>query len=112
MTESKNTQTPDLKESGLFVSGIVVSSTARAFNRKDGSGIAVSLRHEIAYEGGLLAVEEFADPKEDSRVTVNGLQVVTFPQLKTFEPVRFRIERWKTFNNQLVATRAVRIACP
>ncbi len=101
---------PDVKESGLYVSGIVVSSTARAFSRKDGSGIAVSLRHEIAYEGGLLAVEEFADPKEDNRVTVNGLQVVTFPQLKTFEPVRFRIEKWKVFNNQLVATRAVRIA--
>jgi hypothetical protein len=110
MNEKNETKTPDMKESGLFVSGIVVSSTARAFNRKDGSGIAVSLRHEIAYEGGLLAVEEFADPKEDSRVTVNGLQVVTFPQLKTFEPVRFRIERWKTFNNQLVVTRAVRIA--
>jgi len=110
MTETKtNTGTPAPEDSGLFVTGIVVSSTARAFNRKDNSGVAVSLKHEIAYSGGMLAIEEYVDPKEDSRVKLAGLQVVEFPQLKTFETVRFRIDHLKLFNNQLVATRAQRM---
>jgi hypothetical protein len=96
-------------ESGLFVSGVVVSSSARAFHRKDGT-IAVSVRNEIAYEGGVLAIESFVDPREDARVKVDQLNVVEFLKLETFKPVRFRIEKWKVFNNQLIATKAERLA--
>lgn len=110
MTENKeNTAMPTGFESGLFVSGIVVSSTARAFNLKKRVGIGVSVRHELAYDGGMLSIEEFIDPNEDRRVRVEGLQVVEFPQLKAFEPVRFRIDRFRVFNNQLVATKAERM---
>jgi len=109
MDLSENKMEAVQKESGLFVSGIVVSSNARAFARKDNSGVAVSIRHEIAYPGGMLAIEEFADPKEDKRVRVEGLSVVEFPRLKPFEPVRFRIEKLKMFNNQLVASKAERM---
>ena len=109
MSENKSNGMPALTDSGLFVKGLVVSSRAKAFNRKKSVGILVSVRHEIAYEGGMLAIEEFIDPETDKRVKLAGLQVLEFPMLKSFETVQFRIGNIKMFNNQLIASNAERV---
>ena len=36
------------KLNGLFVRGVVMSSTAKALKRKDGTGVFVIARHELA----------------------------------------------------------------
>ncbi len=38
MAENAKPNTQDEKLNGLFVRGVVMSSTAKAYNRKDGSG--------------------------------------------------------------------------
>jgi hypothetical protein len=38
--------------------GVVVSSSARVFNRKGGSGKIVCVRHELALQPGLAVFEE------------------------------------------------------
>ena len=109
-TSDKNEITlPAGFQSGLFVNGVVVSSSARAVQCKNGN-VAVSVRNEVAYEGGVLAIEEFVDPREDKRVKVDQLNVIEFPKLETFKPVRYRIEKYKVFNNLLIATKAERLA--
>ena len=52
------------KLNGLFVRGIVMSSTAKAFNRKDGSGKVICIRHELALQPGLAVFEEYPDLKD------------------------------------------------
>ena len=41
------------KLNGLFVRGLVMSSVAKALKRKDGTGMFVIARHELALQPGL-----------------------------------------------------------
>ena len=56
-----------------------MSSTAKAFNRKDGSGKVICIRHELALQPGLAVFEEYQDLK-DGKVKLDGDNVVEFPQ--------------------------------
>lgn len=44
------------KLSGLFVRGVVMSCVARAHKRKDGTGVFVLVRHELALFISLITV--------------------------------------------------------
>ena len=79
---AENTKQPAANEklNGLFVRGVVMSSTAKAFNRKDGSGKVVCIRHELALQPGMAVFEEYPDPK-DGKVKLDGDNVIEFHKL-------------------------------
>jgi len=86
---------------GLFVRGLVMSSTAKALKRKDGSGMIVIVRHEIALQPGLAVWEAFHDPK-DGKVKLDGENVVTFPKLPEFQQVTLKVLRWEERDKRLL----------
>ena len=52
--DTNATSTPQAERlNGLFVRGIVMSSVAKALKRKDGTGVFVIVRNEIALQPGL-----------------------------------------------------------
>ena len=59
------------KLNGLFVRGVVMSSVAKVLKRKDGTGVFVIVRNEIALQPGLATWEAFHDPK-DGKVKLDG----------------------------------------
>ena len=89
------------KLNGLFVRGVVMSSTAKAHKRKDGTGVFVIVRHELALQPGLALWEEFHDPK-DGKVKLDGENVVTFPKLPDFQQVMAKVLRWEERDKRLV----------
>jgi len=105
--ETKGTTTSD-KLNGLIVRGIVMSSTAKAFNRKDGSGKVVCVRHELALQPGLAVFEEYPDIK-DGKVKLDGDNVVEFPRLPEMQQVTLKVLRWEERDKRLVIKDAERI---
>jgi hypothetical protein len=89
----KTKDQPPPAPNGIFVRGVVVSSTAKAIRRKDGSGIAVIVSNEIATRPGVTVWEQFYDPKTDRSVRVEGDKVVEYPKLKEFEQVTVKALR-------------------
>ena len=100
---AKSTQGDKLN--GLFVRGVAVSSSAKVFNRKDGSGKIVCIRHELALQPGLAVWEAFHDPK-DGKVKLDGESVVTFPKLPEFQQVSLKALRWEERDKRLVIKEA------
>lgn len=95
--------------SGLFVRGVVVSSSAKVFNRKDGTGQVVCVRHELALQPGLALYELY--PEIDGKaVRVQGETVLEFPRLPEFQPVTLRVLRWQERDKRLVIKDAERVA--
>ena len=86
---------------GLFVRGVVMSSTAKAHKRKDGTGVFVIARHELALQPGLALWESFHDPK-DGKVKLDGENVVEFPKLPEFQQVTLKVLRWEERDKRLV----------
>jgi hypothetical protein len=97
------------KLNGLIVRGVVMSSTAKAHKRKDGSGVFVIVRHEIALQPGLAVWEGFHDPK-DGKVKLDGENVVTFPKLPEFQQVTLKVLRWAEQDKRLVIKDAELVA--
>ena len=79
MAENAKSTAQAEKLNGLFVRGVVMSSMAKVFNRKDGSGKVVCVRHEFALQPGMAVWEEYHDPK-DGKVKLDGENVVEFPK--------------------------------
>ena len=104
---AKSNQTDKLN--GLFVRGVVVSSTARAFNRKDGSGKIICVRHELALQPGLGVYEEYPELK-DGKVKLDGDKVVEFPKLPEMQQVTLKVLRWEERDKQLVIKEAHLVA--
>ena len=100
--ESKTTQT----QPGVFVFGLVVSSTARLLKRKDGSGSFVTVVHEIATQPGLVEYSQFFDVGKDPSIKVNGDEVVAYPRLPEMKPILLKVNGWKANDKKLVVTRA------
>jgi hypothetical protein len=75
---------------GIFVRGIVVSNRAKAFKRKDGSGLSVVVEHEIALQPGVVIWSRYFDPKTDGCIKVESEVVTEFPKLKELAPVTIR----------------------
>jgi hypothetical protein len=86
---------------GLFVRGVVVSSSASLFNRENGSGKIVCIRHELALQPGLAVWKAFHDPK-DGKVKLDGESVVTFPKLPELQQVTLKVLRWEERDKRLV----------
>jgi hypothetical protein len=93
------------KLNGLFVRGVVMSSTARAFNRKDGTGKVICIRHEIALQPGLAVYEQYPELK-DGKVKLDGENVVEFPKLPEFQQVTLKVLRWQERDKRLVIREA------
>lgn len=97
------------KLNGLFVCGVVMSSAAKAHKRKDGSGVFVIVKHELALQPGLAVWEAFHDPK-DGKVKVDGESVVTYPKLPDFQQVTLKVIRWEERDKRLVIKEAELVA--
>lgn len=94
---------------GLFVRGIVVSSSANAFQRKDGSGIVVKVQHEIATQPGVVLIEQYVDPKESKEVKVEGGKVTAYPQLPHFSQVNLKVTKYRIDRDRFIVTGAEQI---
>lgn len=88
--EKRNNET----ECGLFLRGIVISSTARLITRKDGSGRSVVVTHEISTKPGLVKWVEFID-ETDSRVKTKEDHVLDFPTLPELKPIHLKVNSHK-----------------
>ncbi len=106
-TDTKSTAGSD-KINGLIVRGIVMSSTAKVFNRKDGSGKLVCVRHELALQPGLVVFEEYPDLK-DGKVKLDGENVVEFPKLPEMQQVTLRVLRWEERDKRMIIKEAERL---
>ena len=91
---------------GLYVRGIVVSSSANAFQRKDGSGVVVKVQHEIATQPGVVLYEQYISPKDDPTVKVEGDKVVAYPQIPQFQTVTLKVLRHRTAQDRFVIVAA------
>ena len=105
MAQDTKQPAKDEKLNGLFVRGVVMSSTAKAFNRKDGSGKVICVRHELALQPGLAVFEEYPDLKE-GKVKLDGDNVVEFPRLAEFQHVTLKVLRWDERDKRLVIKEA------
>ena len=97
------------KLNGLIVRGVVMSSTAKAHKRKDGTGVFVIARHELALQPGLAVWEAFHDPK-DGKVKLDGDNVVEFHKLPEFQQVTLKVLRWAEQDKRLVIKDAELVA--
>ena len=91
--DKQNTVTPSKPtgfSNGIYVIGVVVSNRAKAFQRKDGSGISVVVEHEIALQPGVAVWQRYFDPAKDPGLKLEGAVVVDFPKLKEFTPVTIK----------------------
>ena len=100
MAENAKQPAHNEKLNGLFVRGVVMSSTAKAHKRKDGTGVFVIVRHELALQPGLAVWEAFHDPK-DGQVKLDGENVVAFPKLTDFQQVTLKVLRWEERDKRL-----------
>ena len=107
-TNAKSTAQAD-KLNGLFVRGIVMSSVAKALKRKDGTGVFVIVRNEIALQPGLATWEAFHDPKE-GKVKLDGENVTQFPKLPDFQQVTLKVLRWEEKDKRFVIKDAELVA--
>jgi hypothetical protein len=97
------------KLNGLFVRGVVVSSTAKAHKRKDGTGVFVIVRHEVALQPGLAVWEAFHDPK-DGQVKLDGENVIAFPTLPEFQQITLKVLRWEERDKRFLIKEAEMVA--
>lgn len=109
MAENTKQTAPAVKLNGLFVTGVVMSSTAKVFNRKDGSGKIVCLQHEIALQPGMAVLEEYPDLKE-GKVKLDGDKVVEFPKLPEMQQITLKVLRFEERDKRLVIKEAQIVA--
>jgi hypothetical protein len=109
MAENTKSTAQNEKLNGLFVRGVVMSSTAKAFNRKDGTGKVICIRHEIALQPGMAVFEQYSELK-DGKVKLDGDNVVEFPKLPEFQQVTLKVLRWEERDKRLIIKEAQMVA--
>lgn len=97
------------KLNGLFVRGLVMSSSAKSLARKDGTGRFVIVRNEIALQPGMAVWEAFHDPKE-GKVKLDGEKVIEFPKLPDFQQVTLKVMRWEEKDKRFIIREAELVA--
>ena len=100
---TKSTAQSD-KLNGLFVRGVAVSSSAKVFNRKDGSGKIVCIRHELALQPGMAVFEEYP---ELGKVKLDGDNVIEFHRLPEMQQVTLKVLRWAEQDKRMVIKEAI-----
>ncbi len=108
-TDKENGKTTDIKESGIYIRGVVVSSNAKVWKRKDGSGFFVCVKHELALQPGMAVWEEYYDPDRDSEVETDGLELRKYPKIPEFESVLLRTKQVKVRNDLVHVSNVERI---
>jgi hypothetical protein len=106
MVENTKPTAKEDKPNGLIVRGIVMSSTAKAFNRKDGSGKVICIRHELALQPGLAVYEEYPELK-DGKVKLDGDNVIEFHKLPELQQVTLKVLRWEERDKRLIIKEAL-----
>ena len=101
ITENKNEIT-GLKN-GIYLKGIVISNSARKVLKKDGT-TGVSVKHEVSIDPGVALLTRFLDPATDNSVKIEGDDVKSFPELKKFDPVTVRVNRFREYDKQFQAS--------
>jgi hypothetical protein len=109
MAENAKPTAQGEKLNGLFVRGVVMSSTAKVFNRKDGSGKVVCVRHEIALQPGMAVFEEYPDLK-DGKVKLDGDNVIEFHKLPEMQQVTMKVMRWEEKDKRFIIKEAQMVA--
>jgi hypothetical protein len=109
MAENTKPTAQGEKLNGLFVRGVVMSSTAKVFNRKDGSGKVVCVRHEIALQPGMAVFEEYPDLK-DGKVKLDGDNVIEFHKLPEMQQVTLKVMRWEEKDKRFIIKEAQMVA--
>jgi len=66
---------------GVYVRGKVLTCTGTLYNRKDGSGQFVRVRHEISTRPGIIEYEQVLDPARDTGVKVENGQLIAYPSI-------------------------------
>ena len=94
----KKTDVGTLKN-GIYLKGIVISNSARKVLKKDGT-TGVSVKHEVSIDPGVALLTRFLDPSTDNSVKIEGDDVKSFPELKKFDPVTVRVNRFSEYDNQ------------
>ena len=82
---------------------------AVSVKRKDGTGVFVIVRNEIALQPGLATWEAFHDPK-DGKVKLDGENVIQFPKLPDFQQVTLKVLRWEEKDKRFVIKDAELVA--
>ena len=101
MNQSKIKTNTSKKSSGIFVKGRVISSTATTYDRKDGTGKGVILKHELALVPGFAMIEEFLNPADHPEIELRGSEVVKFPQFDEFQEVHLKVLKFDVYNDIL-----------
>jgi hypothetical protein len=109
MGDNAKQTAPAGKLNGLFVTGVVMSSTAKVFNRKDGSGKIACIQHEIALQPGMAILEEYPDMK-DGKVKLDGDKVVEFHKLPEMQQITLKVLRFEERDKRLVIKEAQLVA--
>jgi hypothetical protein len=86
-----------------------MSSAAKAHKRKDGTGVFVIVRHELALQPGLAVWEAFHDP-QDGHVKLDGENVIAFPKLVEFQQVTLKVLRWEERDKRFLIKEAEMVA--
>jgi|SRR5581483_8871687 len=76
-----------------------------AQKRKDGSGVFVIVRIELALQLGMAVWEAFHDPK-DGKVKLDGEIVTAFPKLPEFQQVTLKALRWEERDKRVIVKKA------
>lgn len=105
MDKNPKTTNDATQLNGIFVRGVVVSNTARVFNRKDGSGKVVSAQAEISLQPGIAIYDQFLEV-DGTKVKVDGDTVTEFPKLPEFEPIELRVTNWAERDKRLIIRKA------
>jgi hypothetical protein len=95
----------EIAGNGIFIQGVVVSSMAQAWNRKDGSGKFVEVTHEIALQPGIAVLSQYFDPAKDIGIKLDDLEVLEFPRLHEFQPVLLKALRYEIRNDSMRITK-------
>lgn len=77
---------------GIYVCGRILTVTGNLYNRKDGSGQFVRVRHEISTRPGMIEYEQVLDPAKDAGIKIEGGKLVAFPSIPEDSLVTLRVE--------------------
>lgn len=101
---------PEEAEFGIFVDGFVVSSSATAFDRKDGSGKGVLVKHEIALKPGLAVLETYLDPEKHRGLEVDEEnRVKCYPCFEDFSRIRLKVLSFDMANDFMRIRKAMKV---
>lgn len=95
--------------SGIYVRGIVISNSASVFNRKDGSGKVVCLRHELAMQPGVVIWEKYVEAN-DGCLKWQGDELTDFPKMKEFEAITLKAKKIASIQDKTVVKDAEIVA--